>query len=169
MRTSSVAAHEKPRTETLAFAKGLRRLPSSVLRTALERQLHSGLQQRLETAEDLVPAASRAFRLTLARYQRRELRCARDVVRHRELRDAASGLLDLIREAREPLRGQPRIHQHAPGLHELAWRVRLDDLPIDDDIRNARELLHPLVWIRLELAPRPVGRTRPAERSRTSS
>ncbi len=64
----------------------------------------------------------------------RELRRALELVDHRELRDAAPALGDLVREAREPFGRHRLVHQHAPGLDELARRVRLDDLAVDDDV-----------------------------------
>src|SRR4030095_13384279 len=62
-----------------------RRLFLTILRAALEGQLRPGLQQGLETAEYLAPAAARALRLALARNQRSELRRVSDIMCHGQL------------------------------------------------------------------------------------
>ena len=60
-----------------------------------------------------------------------------EVVGHGQPGHVAVGRVDLVGQAREALGGHVGVHQHAPGLHELARRIRLDDLAVDDDLRGA--------------------------------
>ena len=60
-------------------------------------------------------------------------RRARRVVRDGETAEAARGLLDLERDARESFLPVFLVEQEAIGLHELERRLHLDDLAVDDD------------------------------------
>src|SRR5271170_838669 len=116
-----------------------------VFRTALERQRVPGLQQRLETAEHFVPTTAGAAGFVLARDKCREFGRAREIMRDRQLRHAAPDGLHVVCQAGKALGGQLRLHQHAPRLYESRGGARFDDLAVDDDIRDAGELLHS-VW-----------------------
>ena len=86
------------------------------------------------------------------------------------LRDAAVARLDLVGEPREALGRHVRVHQHPPGLDELARRVGLDDLAVDDDVRDARRTARISVARRARGTRRPgAGRTRRGRRSRSGS
>src|ERR1051326_7190655 len=92
-------------SEFLPFYE-LGRVLGFLFRTTLERQLRSGLQQRLEAADDFVPTTARPSRLPFTRQQRREFRRPGDVVRYGELRDAGSHWLRLPGHARR----RPRFY-----------------------------------------------------------
>src|SRR5918995_5716672 len=63
--------------------------------------------------------------------------CALGLVGHRERGKAAVLLLlDLPRNGREPFGDELRVPHGAPRLNELARRIRLDDLAVDDHLRR---------------------------------
>src|SRR5918995_6860802 len=123
----------------LAQGPPLARLVLAVKTRLVERL--AGFEQRLQIAEDPAPAAACARVLAPAGEHVRQLRRAFELVDHGEPRGPALVLFDLERQAREPLRFEFRVHHHPPRLDELARRVDLDQLSIDDWSAHA-DLLH---------------------------
>src|SRR5918996_349024 len=125
------------------------RPPSSVVRS-LAGKAPAGLQQGLEVAEDLAPAAARALILHLAAAHGGKPRGAFEVVDHRELADARPGFGDLPGEPGEALRGRSLVsHQHAERLDQPVRRVSLEHLAVDGDLGDREAQLgalplHPL-------------------------
>src|SRR5439155_23709082 len=70
-------------------------------------------------------------------------RCAGQVVDDGQPADAGLGgqFVDLVGEPGERLGRCGRVHQHAPGLYQLAGRVALDDLAVDDHLGHRESVL----------------------------
>src|SRR5438128_2420955 len=83
----------------------------------------SGLEQRLQAAEDIAPAAG-----DVSRGLRRGLEL---VVDHRQLRDVLARNLDLPGDAAERLRGGFGVVQGPPGRHELPRTIGFEHLALD--------------------------------------
>src|SRR5918994_3309432 len=142
------------RTWETLLAQGL---PLARLLLIVEARLVEGLagfEQRLQIAEHPAPAAACAGVLAPAREDVRELRRSFELVDHGEPGGSAFVLLDFERQPREAFRFEFRVHDHAPRLDELARRVDLDQLTVDDRSAQA-DFLH------AGSGQDPVGGTRP--------
>src|SRR5688572_27501272 len=104
--------------------------------SALTGERVACLEQRLQVAQDPAPAAAALLR-ELARHHPRHDGCALELVRYREATKAALCGLYFPRDTREAFGLVLLREQEAIGLHQLVGRVGLDDLAIDDDIRQA--------------------------------
>src|SRR4029450_5004335 len=90
----------------------------------------------LEVAEAPAPPPAGAHGLHLAADEQRETWRTLQLVDHGEFAHAGAALGDLVREAREALRLGLGVHQHPPGLDELARWIRFQDLAVHDDVGN---------------------------------
>src|ERR687883_1474600 len=77
------------------------------------------LEERLETAEDVHPAACDALRRLRSAFEL--------VVRHREPRDAALLLVDLPRHPARRLLGELGVVEPPPAVHQPARRLFFED------------------------------------------
>ncbi len=83
------------------------------------------------------------------------------------LRDAV-GLVQLVAQPGETLGLESVVHQHPPGLDELARRIGLDDLAVDGTSVDPHRL-HPLARGRHERPARLEVDVHDDRRTRTSS
>src|SRR6266545_3179299 len=108
-------------------ARGLRRGDSVRKRLA-------GLEQGLEIAEHPGVSAARALVLARPADDRRQPGRAVQLVGERQRADPVVNLLDLVRDAGDPLLGHRRVHEHVKRRDELARWIGFQDLTGDDHL-----------------------------------
>src|SRR5919197_5823971 len=97
----------------------------------------AGLEQRLETAEHVHPAACNALR---------RLRSAFELVmRHRESRDAAFLLIDLPRHPARRFLGELGVIERPPAVHQPARGILFEDRFVAPELTFRTERAAPAV------------------------
>ena len=161
--SSSATSRNSPKRRTRSESS--RRSPSACCPAAIKwsppaLERAPGLEERLEVRQDVGPAPARA--LDLAADLLGGERSVLDVVRHRELADAAVAGRDVVGQTRRPLGLDLVGPQRAPHHDKPARRVGLDDLAVDDLLGHAHLLVLGRRFVEIRAARAQVVRRQPS-------